>query len=241
MKTALLMLFGGTALALLAPQPAYARHVASTAAPDEYHARARTVVGEILSRREFAELEESTWARRIRDVIVDFFRSIPKLFDHMPRWLGYLLLAWMLLTLLAILAHLLYVISGMLGIRDVKRAAGAPSPRELHGVTDLDPDSVYAEALRRLGEQDWTEAVRYLYVAAILWLDRAGFVRLRESKTNRDYVRELAARPACRAPFENLTRCFENSIYGGRPADQAICNEMTAHMEALAHVQRPQS
>jgi hypothetical protein len=111
---------------------------------------------------------------------------------------------------------------------------------ELYGVRDLDPDRVYAEAHRRLAQGDWSGAVRFLYVAAILRLDRVGFVRLRQSKTNHDYVRELAARPDCRGPFEVLTRCFETTVYGGRAADEAACREMTAQMDTLAHAQRPE-
>ena len=241
MRIAMLLSLAWTALACFAAESAYALEASRTAAPAEYHTRARAVVNEVLAQREFAELEGSSWAQHIWKPVVEFFRDIPKLFDHLPGWLGYLLLAWILLTLLAILIHLFYVISGMLGGRDAKRNMNAKTPRELHGVTDLDPDSVYAEARRRLTEQDWTGAVRYLYVAAILLLDRAGLLRLRESKTNRDYVLELAASPACRAPFESLTRCFENNIYGGRPANQAVCDEMTAQMEVLAHAQLPQS
>ena len=83
--------------------------------------------------------------------------------------------------------------------------------------------------------------MRYLYVTAILLLDRAGLVRIRPGKTNHDYVRELAPQTKCRAPFELLTRCFETSIYGRQPADRAICDKMTAQMGAFTDVQHTQS
>ncbi len=204
--------------------------------PGDYHARSRAVIEEVLAGREFAEPGGTSWADRVLDRLAGFFRRLPGILEGLPAWLGMLLIVWMVLALVAILIHILYVISGLVGDRKAARSdATSAAACDLYGVVDLDPESVHAEAHRRLEQRDWNGAVRFLYVAAILRLDRAGIVRLRQSKTNHDYVCELAARPDCRAPFEVLTRCFETSFYGKRAANEAVCFEMTAQMDALTH------
>jgi hypothetical protein len=82
---------------------------------------------------------------------------------------------------------------------------------------------------------DWSAATRYLYVAAILWLDRQGSVAFRRSKTNRDYLQELRAQDRLRGLFVRLTGSFEPVAYGGRPATMATGHDMAAALEGLIH------
>ena len=100
----------------------------------------------------------------------------------------------MLLTLAAILGHLIYVLVKLVGA-PLQGSGGGRSaggrPQDLLGIRDLDFDAVYAQAGRLVGAGDWAAATRYLYVAAILWLDRQGRIAFRSSKTNRDYLQEL--------------------------------------------------
>jgi hypothetical protein len=203
-----------------------------------YHKHARKVVGEVLSGSEFAESKSSDSLAKVWEGVKGAFCKLRNLAGSLPRWLAIVVLIWALATLVAILVHLAYVIGGAVRKRDSQRpAAVSATPCELHGVEDLDAERAQVEARRRIAAGDWTGAVRYLYVTAILLLDRAGLVRVRPGKTNYDYVRELAQQTKYRAPFELLTRSFETSIYGRRPADRALCDEMTEQMGAFTDVQ----
>jgi Domain of unknown function (DUF4129) len=225
-------------IALILASVAVAHGQEATDAHSDYHARARTAVAEVLSSEEFAERDQTTWLSRASSWVLETLSELPKLLGMLPSWLGVVLLIWMLLTLLAILVHLAYVVTGLIRGRDSSHsAANNAAAVELFGTRDMDADTAYAEARRRLAERDWTEAVRFFYVASILLLDRAGFVRLRQGKTNHDYLHELASEPKYRAPFEVLTRCFESSVYGHRPADESMCGQMAEQVDALTDAQ----
>jgi hypothetical protein len=70
-------------------------------------------------------------------------------------------------------------------------------------------------------------------VAAILWLDRQGRIGFRLSKTNYDYLRELAPHPKSHAQFCRLTEQFEATVYGGRPAGAPECETVASVVEGL--------
>ena len=154
----------------------------------------------MLATREFADLHSDPYAvwRRISEWVGGLFeglaRALGNLHDSIP-WLYWTLVSWMVLTLVAILAHLIYTLVTLIG--GAKRGDLAVQGRqkisgELLGIQDLDFDKVYAEARRLLAASDWIAATRYFYVAAILWLDREGAIVFKRSKTNADYVAELA-------------------------------------------------
>ena len=127
----------------------------------------------------------------------------------------------MLLTLAAILAHLIYTLVMLLrGTSSPLRSnpKGGRIAGELLGIKDLDFDTVLAEARRLLAAGDWPAATRYFYVAAILWLDRQGWIVFKKSKTNRDYIDELASRARIQGSFRRLTADFEPIVYGGLAA-----------------------
>jgi hypothetical protein len=150
----------------------------------------------------------------------------------------WLIISWMVLVLAAILAHLIYTLWTILG--GTSRASGAGAARgaragELLGIRDLDFDSVYAEAGRLLAAGDWLAATKYLYVAAILWLDRQGWLVFRPAKTNREYLAELRAQAQLQGLLRGLTDGFEAIVYGGRPATMAATDDMAHTVEVLLH------
>jgi hypothetical protein len=159
--------------------------------------RARSAVRDVLAKREFADLHSDPYAawRRFFEWIGGLFKRLADAINNLPQWLYWTVVSWMVLTLLAILAHLIYTLVTLL--RGTKRADRNSYDRdrisgELLGIQDLDFDKVYAEAKRLLAAGEWTAATRYFYVAAILWLDREGAIVFKRSKTNADYIAELA-------------------------------------------------
>ncbi len=208
--------------------------------PSYDQARVRAAIQEVLAHREFADLHadpDAVWRSLVQWVLSIVGRIVSTLRD-LPEWVLWLIVGWMILTLAAILGHLTYTLWTILGGTSRAFRAGSSGrghPGELLGIRDLDFDSVYAEAGRLLAAGDWLAATKYLYVAAILWLDRQGWIAFRPAKTNREYLGELRAQGQLQNPFRRLTDGFEAIVYGGRLATMATSHEMANTVEGLLH------
>jgi hypothetical protein len=170
--------------------------------------------------------------------ILSIIGRIASVLQKLPEWVVWLIVGWLILALAAILGHLIYTLWTILG--GASRAAGSGSsvrrhPGELLGIRDLDFDSVYAQAGRLLAAGDWLAATKYLYVAAILWLDRQGWIAFQPAKTNREYLGQLRDQGRLQGPFRRLTDGFEAIVYGGRPATGTTSREMANTVESLLH------
>jgi hypothetical protein len=238
----------GILLALVAATPGteagvQTPHAAASAADETgaaYRQIARSAIQEVLARREFADLHADPYAfwRMIGDWIDRFFERVDGFLKGLPPWLFWIVFVWMVLTLLAILGHLIYTLVMLLrGISSPLRS-NPQSGRiagELLGIKDLDFDTVLAEARRLLAAGDWPAATRYFYVAAILWLDRQGWIAFKKSKTNRDYIDELASRSRIQGSFRRLTADFEPIVYGGRTPESSTIHDIATTVESLLH------
>lgn len=206
-----------------------------------YQEQTRQAVREVLATREFAQLKESRenpLAKIIR-WLSSVFSAIPKFFASLPGWLWWVLLGWMIITLVAVLVHLLWTLIRTLGLGSGRGGARSSqtglSGDGLLGVADLTFEQVHAEAMRLMQSGDWAAAIRHLYVAALLWLDHHGRVAFRPSKTNHDYLTELAPHPRVRKQFAGLTRVFEALAYGRQAADERACTWTAQTVEELCH------
>lgn len=84
--------------------------------------------------------------------------------------------------------------------------------RTIGGIRSGDP---WSEAERLAASGHFTEAAHTLYRATIATLAAGGFVRLHESKTTGDYVRELGRRGApSHAAFRRFGARYDRIIYG---------------------------
>lgn len=206
----------------------------------EYHDRARRTVEEVLAASEFGgtRTKPSLW-ERLTEWLRELLQGIGHTLDGLPSWLFWVLLFWMVLTLLAILGHLLYVIVGLFGTRGRPTTAEGPGQADgrggLLGIRDMEAETAHEQALRLLTQGDWAAATRYLYVAAILWMDRHGHIHYHQAKTNHDYIRELGRHPQHQSWFRHLTRLFETAVYGGHPATETSCREMITTIDTLRH------
>jgi hypothetical protein len=204
------------------------------------HARTRAAIGEVLARPEFADLHSdphSMWLRVIR-WIEALFDAIASTLQHLPEWLLWTILAWMFLALAALLGHLVYTLWRLLSGSAQTSARDFPlgrHPGEMLGIRDLEFEPVYAEANRLLAAGEWLAATKYLYVAAILGLDRRRWITFRPAKTNRDYFGELRAEAQRQILFGRLTDCFEFIVYGGRSATMSTSHDMANIVEGLLH------
>jgi hypothetical protein len=248
---ALAFAFGWGAAPLQGSPPAQEESGTHTIAPGKLNAndapdstRTRAAIEEVLARSEFADLQADPYAgwRKIFAWLKSLFRRVGSAMEHWPHWVMWIIVAWMFLTLLAILAHLIYTLAQLLGGSFRTSDAGSRVHRhqgELLGIRELNFETVYAEACRLLTVGDWPAATRYYYVSAILWLDRQGAIAFRPSKTNRDYIRELQALSKFQNPFGRLTNCFESIIYAGQPATAFTSRNMADIVEGLFHEPAP--
>lgn len=216
------------------------------AQPSRYHREAREAVEEVLARREFAHVhgDPEGGLRALLEWLRRAWRRVDAALHRLPAWAFWLIVAWLVLTLVAIVAHLVYTLVMLL--RGSSRAAlrGGTAGRhegELFGVRDLEFESVYERARALLAEGNWREAIKYWYVAAILWLDRTGRIAFRLSKTNWDYLRELRPDPERHAQFRRLTERFEATVYGGERPSGAECESVASVVEGLVHEVAPGS
>ena len=67
---------------------------------------------------------------------------------------------------------------------------------------------------------DYRAAVRYLYLSALLTLDERGLLRFDRSKTNREYLRSVAAFPQLSVPLRDVIEVFDRVWYGFHSIDE---------------------
>lgn len=198
--------------------------------------QARALARQVLDTREFRGSQAAeSWMQRLGHWLLETAKGVGQWFSDMPTWLVWLLTIWMVLALLAILAHMGWSLWLMLagparGGTDSERARWAG---DLLGIDDLDPQGVHAQALKLLQSGQWTQAVRWLYVAAILRLDLQGRIVFRPSKTNADYLRELRPHAPQQEQFRRLTQWFEQVVYGRTEPDADLCRAMAEAYQTL--------
>lgn len=81
--------------------------------------------------------------------------------------------------------------------------------------------SLLEEASRHYQAGDYSKAIVYLFSHQLVQLDRRQFIRLAKGKTNRQYLREIAAAPAVRGILEQTMVAFEDVFFGDRALGRA--------------------
>ena len=101
---------------------------------------------------------------------------------------------------------------------------------DLAGDSTLDPETGAATmplnaqaALTRAdglsSQGDYRSAVRYLYLSALLILDERGWLYYDRTRTNREYLRDLSARPETASLLRAVIDVFDRVWYGFQPLD----------------------
>lgn len=206
------------------------------AAPAARRAAVRETAREVLSRAEFAQsaAEQPGWWKAFLEWLRDLLGGVGRAARSLPEWVFWLIVVWMVLALVAALVHMLWTLYQLLAPGGAGAATGNERLRgEILGIRDLDFDGVLAQGRALLEQGRFADAVRHFYVAAILELERHGALAPTPAKTNRDYVRELAAAPRWQPSFQELTSRYERSAYSGQPTDRAQCDAMLALLAGL--------
>lgn len=98
--------------------------------------------------------------------------------------------------------------------------------RERQAARGLDPTDLERQAARAEADGDYATAMRLLFQASLLRLDRQGLIELHPGSTSGLLTDTLHS-----PNFERVARRFDEVVYGGRPAgpeDPAMVREMSA-------------
>lgn len=169
----------------------------------------RRVRDEVFRRPEF-DGGGPSWAWLLRP-LREFFSWLGGLYDASP------VLFWaILIGCLVALAALLVLIG--LQVRSAFVADGPRRDRPGEGEARRLrlSDEFRAEADRRAGEGDFTEAVRFLFLALVYRLDERGRVGFDKAYTNREYLALVGDRLPARDGLRVLVDALDDYWYGQR-------------------------
>jgi hypothetical protein len=199
-------------------------------------AEVRVEIAEVLDRPEFVEYEDNR-GKSIREWIMraleDLFSSAdeieapqgPNLAIPLPTAEIFLVLG----------AVLLVLIVGYLAFTYFKdrtpasaRAAAPTGDKQAEDPRDRAPEEHLDDASLLAREGDYRAALRALYLATLVSLDRRGFIRFDPTLTNWQYIRQMSP-SATRRDFAQFTRLFDYKWYGDEPtleADYRLCRSL---------------
>jgi hypothetical protein len=113
-----------------------------------------------------------------------------------------------------------------------KRIGGSARIAALVPGLSLDETDTWAEARRRRAAGDLAGAVIWLFLDQILWLERAGLIRLLPGKTARQYVQSLHD-PLIRDGLRSILGAFEDVYYGRRAPDPGVLDRIWTQAEGV--------
>jgi len=151
--------------------------------------------------------------RMLRDFVGGVAQVNP--LGGIPGWARPLLTGALIVLLGLIVAHLVHSLRGLM------RESGGRPERPERKRERLDPRTVRAQAEDAVRRGDYEKAVRLLYVAVLLRLDRIGLLTDDPARTNWENLDAFtAADVPSRDAMRQLTRAVDACVYGGRPASE---------------------
>lgn len=190
----------------------------------------------ILARSEFEwETPEPSplgkWFEELINRIVEFFAGISG-----EAGIASSSILEIVLFTLGIIVFLIILLTAMRGIR----AFFAPQA-EVEQDLDQSETPVTAEGAikkaRAFSEDgDYRNAVRYLYLSSLMFLEERGVLRFDLSRTNREYINDFSHRPEVVGLLGEVIEVFDRVWYGYQPIDAKAYAEYLDHVEHLKNV-----
>jgi len=146
----------------------------------------------------------------------------------LPAWATWVIAGVLIALLVLILAHLALTVRRALVEPSVRRGAFARQRRR------EDPRTLLAAAEEALRRGEYDRAVRLLYRAALVRLDRLGVLSHDAARTNWENLRALRSdEPAVRDAMTALARAVDDTVYGGAPASRLVAERCRVSVDAL--------
>jgi hypothetical protein len=191
------------------------------AAPDPE--QIRTALAEVLSKPEFSAQSEEPFFR-----LLELFRWLGTLYASSPALFWFLLLTCLGL-LVAIAVHITFTVRGVFAARDRQQntAQGAAERQRLS-------ESYRRQAGVAAEHQDYTEAIRFLFLSLVYRFDETGKAGFHREQTNHEYLSLFEHRPPLRDSLRVFVDILDNYWYGQRPAEPERYTECQALYQQIA-------
>lgn len=195
----------------------------------------RETTAEILSRPEFAE-------ETPRPFLEDILERLAEWLDSFGEWvmenpvLGWSVMAVLMLILVAVIAHMVYVLLGDVWVKpatnvNVRKTATQWEILEGKGETWLQGMERARIALKA---GDMRQAVWISHRVLLGLLDEQGAIRFARSKTNSDYLGECDRSHPWNQTLRHLTEFYERVIYGHRTIEEEALSPFLERIEGFA-------
>lgn len=183
----------------------------------------------ILLRPEFNEMQSPPfWEELTRRFLSWLFRILPPLGDGgalgLQIW-GY------------IFAGIVTILLGWFlwyWMRSVRRQFSAETTLPFASEADhqLTANAALQQAQARANDGNYRDAVRYLYLSTLLNLDERNLLRFDRSKTNREYLRQIAGTNFA-ATLHSVVDVFDRVWYGFQPIDEVTYRRYERQVQEL--------
>ncbi len=191
-------------------------------------ASSRAALNEILSRREFHQVQGPTWMDRLKFKIQQWiFQFLSNLFGSSSAPVAGKILVWSLVSIaVLVLAFSVY--------RTMKQNARLETIMpEMLPVSAKKWSLWMAEAQSAAAKGLWRDAVHLAYWAGISFLEESGMWRPDQARTPREYLKLIPASSEHRPALSTLTRQLEVTWYGSQQAGPETFAETLTHLENL--------
>lgn len=191
-------------------------NAAATAIPDAE--TIRQAAQEVVQRPHYRLDETATdtlwlWelAFRVVRVVVRFFEWFFELTDGLPMPLRWIIVVGLTLILILLIAHITYTFG--VALRGGRRAVRLPTAEDRR-LTD--PEQLEKQAHQAGASGDYLLAMRLLFRAALLRMERAEKRRFRPGLTNREHLLRYRDTPLF-DPLHRIVVLLERKWYGDEP------------------------
>jgi hypothetical protein len=173
----------------------------------------RHTLQEILSRPEFSPHVRPAWVEWLLHLLAEFAYWLASLRTEAPV-LFWLVLLVSLSLLALLLAHIFRTVRRVL-YRQGRLADEETAEERRRRMSQVCEE----EARQRAAAADFTEAIRYLFLALVYRFDEKGRVSFQQACTNREYLGLFADRPRIQDRLRVFVDTLDDYWYGQRPTD----------------------
>jgi hypothetical protein len=201
----------------------------------------RAQLDRILARPEYhLDKEQESLIKRFLDGLLEEIIRLLRRFSFSPGGEPDLPNAGLLSGFRILLVIIVFVASAIGAIyliehlRRKRRQEEAKEMREVLGeeiAADVTSGDLLAAAAELARQGDYRTAIRRVYIALLLDLERRGKLPLHPSKTNRDYLNAMRSEGKIYPTFSMMTRAFEMIWYGQRGATKEDFNGFVSRYE----------
>ena len=197
------------------------------AVPQPSEDEIRGTLHEVLSRPDFTSHSRPAWVQWLIQRVIDFFSWLASLHTTAPV-LFWLLLLGILLLLALLLGQIFWTVRRVL-YRQGRVAREETAEERRRRMSQVCEE----EARQRADAADFTEAIRYLFLALIYRFDERGRVSFQQACTNREYLGLFADRPRIHDRLRVFVDTLDDYWYGQQPTDSRQYEDCLHHYQEL--------